>query len=463
MGNAHSIVRASRRGVDGWLDLASGRFVPRLAGADPAAEGLRGKLKQVEDDLSQLRTERAEKARKLAEAKSAFAALDGYDTNSDEYKKASDASRELSETEGKITDVQNAQVGILKMLGERGEQPREQERTKAVRPDATEGMWNGGRVLETDAYKALAQHPAIYTEKAHVGTHVLGEVVSREAFKAALGSADVGNLIAPQDMGFRQLPLRPLRLLDLLPVGNTASPSIDYVQEVSTVVGAAEVAEGALKPEIGVDFVDASASVRTIAGWIKINKQTLADAPVLRGFIDTRLRYKVRQRLEAQVLAGDGAGNNIRGILNITGVQAPAPVVGESGIDALHHGIVAVQLADHEPSFIGLHPLDWEPIRLQRDDSGAAAGTGGYLMGSPIIAGGFTLWGLPVVVNQAFPQGTAVVGDAQAALVLLREGVNVLVSDSDQDDFIRNRVTMLGETRAGVMLWAPDAFAKVTL
>jgi HK97 family phage major capsid protein len=426
------------------------------------ADDLRAKLSQVEDDLTQLRTDRAEKARKREEAKAAFASVEGYDTNSDEYKLAQSAVREVSEIDGQIVEVQNAQVGILKMLGQDpAGADRDGDRRKAFSSD---GSWDGRRIIESDAYKALAAHPAIRTEKAHVGTHVLGEVVSREAFKAAISSPDLGGLIRPDFQGLQTLPLRPLRLLDLLPVGNTTSASIDYVQEVNTADTVAEVAEGAAKPEESIDFLDANASVRTIAGWVKINKQTLADAPMLQAYIDNRLRYKVRRRLEAQVASGNGAGQNIRGILNITGVQAPAVVAGTSPLDRVHNGIVAVQLADHEPSFIGVHPTDWEKIRLRREETAAAgSATGGYLMGSPAIAGGQVLWGLPAVVSTAFPAGTALVGDASAALVLLREGVNVLISDSDQDDFIRNRVTMLGETRAGVMLWAPDAFAKVDL
>jgi HK97 family phage major capsid protein len=432
--------------------------------ANSHADDLRQKLTQVEDDLSQLRTDRAEKVRVRDEAKSAFAAVDGYDTNGPEYLAAVDKSREVSEIDERIVDTQNAQVGILKMLGQSDpEAPRERERSKAIEQDG-EGHWSGQRVIDGDAYKALAQHPAIHTEKAHVGTHVLGEVVSAHAFKAAVQSSDLGLLIQPEYRGLNTLPLRPMRLLDLLPVGNTTSSSIDYVQEVNTADTVAETAEGVLKPEESIDFVDATAVVRTIAGWIKINKQTLADAPMIQGYIDGRLRLKVRRRLETQVAAGNGTGSNIRGILNITGVQTPTVVTAESGIDRLHHGIVAVQLADHEPSFIGVSPQDWETIRLKREESAAAGtATGGYLMGAPSIAGGLTLFGLPVVVSQAFPVGTGLVGDAAAALVLLREGVNVLISDSDQDDFIRNRVTMLGETRAGVMLWAPDAFAKVNL
>jgi hypothetical protein len=43
----------------------------------------------------------------------------------------------------------------------------------------------------------------------------------------------------------------------------------------------------------------------------------------------------------------------------------------------------------------------------------------------------------------------------------VREAVQVIASDSDQDDFTRNRVTLLGEGRFAVAIWQPSAFAVV--
>jgi hypothetical protein len=45
----------------------------------------------------------------------------------------------------------------------------------------------------------------------------------------------------------------------------------------------------------------------------------------------------------------------------------------------------------------------------------------------------------------------------------VREGVTVLASDSDQDDLLRNRVTLLGEARFALAVWQPSAFAVVDL
>lgn len=418
---------------------------------------LKTKLTQVEDDLKNLRDERAAKVRVRDEAKAAFAALDGYDTNSDEFKAAESAIKDVGEIDDKIAQTSAAQVGILKMLGQ-------QDPAAAVRQQRAEtpegDRWDASKILDEETREKLA---ALAGSTGRFGRLDLGKVASRDALKAELGSTDVAGLIQSDNRGLLAPLYRPLRLLDLLPVGTTDSNLIEYVQVTGQSAVAAETAEGSLKPEATFGFEDADAPVRTIAAWVKVRKQTLADARGLQAFIDQSLRYDVRRRLETQAVAGDGTGQNLTGILETTGVQDPTVVTAESSADRVHHGIVGIQLADQEPNFVALHPNDWETIRLSRDDSGASAGTGGYLFGPPSQGGAVTLWGLPVVVTPAIPEGTALVGDARAALILIREGVNVLISDSDQDDFIRNRVTLLGEMRAGLVVWRPDGFAAVNL
>lgn len=419
------------------------------------SDKLKQKLAQVEDNLGNLRSERAEKARAAEQAKEAFAATDGHDTTSEEFKAAEAAIKAVSEVDQSIAEAAHAQVGILQMLG---------QSTPAPAPAAREGdegdRWDGGRVLDDENKAKLAQ---IAGSTGRFGRMDLGEVASRDAMVAEIGSTTVGGMIQADRRGLLPPIFRQLRLLDLIPSGPTDSNLIEYVQATTLPGEAAETAEGSAKPEASFAFADADAPVRTIAAWVKARKQALADAAGLQSFIDNALRFDVRRRLEAQVANGNGTGQNIRGILQTTGVQAPTVATAESNADRVHHGIVGIQLANQEPNFVALHPTDWEEIRLSRDDSGAEAGTGGYLFGPPSQAGPQTLWGLPVVVSTAIPANTALVGDAQAALVLIREGVNVLVSDSDQDDFIKNRVTLLGEMRAGLVVWRPDGFAEVNL
>ena len=47
------------------------------------------------------------------------------------------------------------------------------------------------------------------------------------------------------------------------------------------------------------------------------------------------------------------------------------------------------------------------------------------------------------------------------ATLFVREPVTIRMSDADQDDFVRNRVTVLGEGRFGLAVWSPASFCVV--
>lgn len=106
-----------------------------------------------------------------------------------------------------------------------------------------------------------------------------------------------------------------------------------------------------------------------------------------------------------------------------------------------------------------VHPTDLEAALLAK-----TSGSGEY-QGSPPLGGLFGLeWEARTIPTTAVTVGRAIVGDfAGGCTLFIRQGVNVLMSDSDQDDFTKNRVTLLGEMRAALPCWAPSLFVDVDL
>ena len=79
-------------------------------------------------------------------------------------------------------------------------------------------------------------------------------------------------------------------------------------------------------------------------------------------------------------------------------------------------------------------------------------------------APGTSPWGIPLVRTAAVPVGTCSIADwGVACRLLYREGVNVKASDSDQDDFVTNRVTVLAECRVALAIEQPSLVAVVAL
>jgi HK97 family phage major capsid protein len=268
-----------------------------------------------------------------------------------------------------------------------------------------------------------------------------------------------------RDRGVMPELRRRLRLLDLIPsLPLDAGNSFEYTVETGGASGidaAAETAEGAIKPSTSVDFPDAEAQVKTIAVWTKVRRQQLADVPTLDGLIRNRLTHMVLRRLEHQILSGNGSGENLTGLYDAaSGLGSVTFDAGELDADQALEGIVDVLLAEGEPNGVAIHPRNWANLRKAKADTG----DGHYYSGGPFSPTNDTLWDVPAIRANGAIVDRPLVGDFDiGATVFVREGVNIRVSDSDQDDFLRNRVTVLAEGRFALAIWVPGAFSIVEL
>jgi HK97 family phage major capsid protein len=261
-----------------------------------------------------------------------------------------------------------------------------------------------------------------------------------------------------------------LSFLNLIPIGTTDGNSVPYTQK-TPITGtdpspARETAEGDLKPEgTWIDYIDAEAPVRTIAVWLKTRKQVLSDIPALRSTMDTRLRYMVQKRLAEEVLNGNGSGVNLRGILQTSGIGQVNYNASIPASENILSGITNVYLNDGVADGIVVNPIDWMSVVTAKYQNGPGnAGSFEYVGGGPFGNTPANLWGVPVIPSQVMSRGDSLVADfGLGAQLLIREGLQVLFSDSDQDDFLRNRITMLAEMRAALLVWRPSLFQKVRL
>ena len=76
---------------------------------------------------------------------------------------------------------------------------------------------------------------------------------------------------------------------------------------------------------------------------------------------------------------------------------------------------------------------------------------------------GETFWGLPVVVTTAIAEGTALVGAFKlGGQVFYRQGVMVESTNTNENDFVYNRVTIRVEERLALCIYRALAFCTVT-
>ena len=437
----------------------------------------REKLKEYRDRLQTLRADRTRLRTERDQAREAASDLDPAESGifeKPEFKQLETAIATLGTCEDEINGVENAEKLLLGSLG--GSDPVTSTNGHDPEAIAKQFGWDGRATVYGSDNLQAALDQGIFHSDAHFGTINLGKVCNRDEFAYFLRHSEAPALqsglptapaapvgthaaaVPPDYRGIQPAILRPLSLLDIIPTGTTDSNIVEYVKVKSIPGSAAETAEGAVKPEEGIEFEDATAPVRTIAGWIKLMRQAMDDMAGLVTLVNTLLPYDVRRRLEAQILNGDGVGQNLLGLLKTTGIGTVAGEATDTVADAILRGITYIVLSDQIPNFVTLNPVAWQDLAISK-----ASGSGEYMFGYPGLYGSPSIWGLAVTQNRLIDPVKPLVGDANGATVLVREGVNLKTSDADQDDFVRNRVTVLAETRVAFPVWRPSAFCEVDL
>lgn len=263
-------------------------------------------------------------------------------------------------------------------------------------------------------------------------------------------------------------PKRTRRVRDLFPQRTTTSAVIEYFRMTGFTNAASTVAERdgsafQLKPQSAMTFVGEQAPVRTIAHWEAAHRNALADEPQLRGIIDNELLYGLRLEEDNQILNGSGTGEDLMGLLTVTGTQsyawssgATAPV-SDNMADAIRRAATLSFLAFYEPTGVVLHPSDWEKIELAKDANGQ------YLVAVSVALGGEPrVWRMPVIDSPAIAEGTAVVGAfGTGAQLYDREEANIRISEHHSDFFIRNAIVILAEERLALAIKRPESFVIV--
>ena len=427
------------------------------------------------DDKVRELTDRIKDRRKDAAAKwAAFDALRGeiakegadISDGSDAFRKAEEAHKEYAQIADEIAGLESTRERLFAMTTTGG--------PKAER-DAANGAERlaesfGRRVVEGDAYRQVRDAISRFS-----GRVELGAMTDRRELHALIVGADpesAGAFVTPDRRAPVFGPDEPLFITQMITVSETDSDLIEYVRETGFTNNAAFVAEATtddpvdpptvtlaqagVKPQSVLEYEVVQEAVKTLAHWIAATRRSLSDAAQLRSMIDGRLRFGLSAALQEQVIQGNGSGENLTGILSTPGVQSQDKG-SDTLLDALHKAITKVRLAYHEPNAIGIHPNDWQTIRLLKDTS-----NGGYLFGPPSQAGPSTIWGIQSVVQAAFPTGNPLVGDFRQAELWIREGAQVLASDSHVDFFVRNIIALLAEMRVGFGVPLPEAFCEVT-
>ncbi|WP_201742069.1 phage major capsid protein [Mangrovicoccus ximenensis] len=322
----------------------------------------------------------------------------------------------------------------------------EQQLSRGGGDGAQEAKSLGQRFVETDDFKGFKD---TQRKGASASMEVKADITT-----ATTGAGGVGAAIQPNYRpGVIEQPRRRMTVRQLLMPGTTDSPVVDYTVETGFTNNAAPAAEGALKAQSDLTLDDVQTRTKVLAHWFRVSKQTLSDVAQIRTLIDTRLMYGLEMVEEMQILFGDGTGENLHGIVpQATAYVDPTGGADTQSIDKIRLMLLQASLAEYPSDGIVMNPIDWAWIELLKD------GEGRYIIGQPQGNIGATLWNAPVVATQAMTVDKVLTGAFGMAAQLFDQWAGRIETGFQDDDFTRNKVTILAEERLALAVYRPEAF-----
>lgn len=248
----------------------------------------------------------------------------------------------------------------------------------------------------------------------------------------------------------------PLVIRDLFGAEQISGSTLVYLVEGAIEGAPAATNEAAAKPQVHFkDPTPKTVSLSKIASYIKESDEYINDYPFLASAINGRLLYHlglVEQNTLVSALAGtSGIQSDSTTWTALSTATAIADLILEAAMDVQEQSGFAADA-------IVINPSDWYNLRIAKD--GEYRYYGGGFFGSQNIP---NLWGIPVCVSAAVSAGTIFVGAFKTcASVVTNGGVRVEATNSDQDDFIKNLMTIRAEERLALAVRRPLGFKKLT-
>jgi len=256
---------------------------------------------------------------------------------------------------------------------------------------------------------------------------------------------------------------RPIAVVDNIPMLPTSMDTIRYMKETTFTNNAVETAESTattasdLIGEAALALTETSDEVEWLPVFLPVTIQQMEDVEGIEAYINARLTYMLRQRLDSQCVVGDGSTPNLLGTNNLASILSQAKGTDPTP-DAIYKAFTQIRVTGMaEPSVLFAHPNDWQDVRLLRTADGI------YIFGSPMDAGADRIWGVPVVKTAAVTENTMTTGDyANFSALYTKRGVNIEVSDSHAFYFTRGMLAVRADIRVSMVHFRDTAFCKVT-
>lgn len=249
---------------------------------------------------------------------------------------------------------------------------------------------------------------------------------------------------------------RPMGQTRFRSLVRTIQSATDYVQfpRDKTPVGegsfAKQAAEKDAKSQLDYDFEMVDVTLKALAGYATVTRQSLRNIPFLRSYLPTTMMEDLmdtEDQLFANSLFGAGTGST---------TVSPS----SNNIEKIVGYIKNLIKAKHTPNGIAISPDEWAELILTTQTNA------GYNLPNVCVVdagGNVRILGRPVFPVNWLSGSGVIVGDWNKAAIMESEGLRFAQSDSHSTNFTQNQITFLLERTEELAIFRPDAFVCTAL
>lgn len=246
-------------------------------------------------------------------------------------------------------------------------------------------------------------------------------------------------------------PTGQIRFRDLVRV---IQSDTDYVQfpRANTPIGEGsfgrQATEGADKAQVDRDYTMIDLTLKPMAGFAIVSRQSLRNIPFLQTWLPTSMLEELSDAEDADFsnsLVGAATGST-----TASGITAAA--------EKLIFYIKNLISAKYNPNGIAADPTVWATVMVTKPSDYSLPGV------VNIDANGTVrIMGRPFYPVNWLTGNRVIVGDWTKAAIVQSEGLTLRQTDSHNQTFIKNQLTFLLERTEGLAVFRPNAFVTTTV
>ncbi len=358
------------------------------------------------------------------------------------------AKAEVSAQVKAVTDAVNEQVKVLNdELSAKGATIKEiQDEVKELKAKGGRIQSAGGRVLSLKSIISAAiekagdnfQREAKAEGGIKMSTKAVGDMTSANL------TGDTYHTVLDWKPGMR--PMGQTRFRDFV---RTIPSATDYIQVPRDTGGEGafgrQANEGDTKNQVDRDFTLVDVTLKPIAGYTTVSRQSLRNIPFLQSYLPESMLEDLLDK-EDELFTAD---------LVAAASGSTTAASSNNELEKIVSYITNLRKSKHSPNAIAIDPDMWQNIILTQTTGG------GYNLPNVVAVdanGVVRILGRPVYEVNWLTGGKVIVGDWSKVAIVESEGLSMRQSDSHASQFTSNELTYLLERTENVAIFRTEAF-----